>query len=499
MDRSLTSQIYVILLSRRNLITVPVLIIIIIICSKWFTSNGTSSSGNNSTFTKKLTSLTTQETTISTTILPIITRENDSVFDYLIDANENFKTMNKYRYETKTTEFLEASKKSLTIQATNATILPIITLDDDSVFDYDPVFDYLIDGNENFKTMSYYRYKTKTNEFVKTTSILATTTISPIEQGLNYNNVLNYLIIFGRGNRTAMIQPYENVDWKFLFEAIEHHLSKDKHLEEFTIENQYLERISENFTGAIRIDRVRIRNSPKLKYMHWNSFGNQAKFIKQFHAAANLTTINDSDYDLFKLINSMENSEEIIMNSFDSKLRQIELKELKKLSFNGLHSSTKIEEILDNAFYNCDKIESIDLKNNDIIYIGEKAFNLKYKNDKRLVIYLNDNKLYSHSFALNSLANFKRPVTLDLSGNFIKNLDVKVFKPFFDSNPANIILIYPYFCNYKWFYYILDSYEFRIEKVNITLFINVLTLTPERKKLIKFAQYQRDALVKHLV
>ena len=327
MDRSLTLSKIFDFIKQKKYHLITVLIIITIFCSIWFMSHGTSYSENNSTsaintteFVKTSTSLTTtQETT--TTILPIITRDYDSVFDYLIDA-------------------VETSETSLTtIQATNATILPIITLNNYSVFDYDSVFDYLIDGNENFETMSKYRYETKTTEFVKTKSIPATTVILPmIKRGWNYNNVFNNLIFFDKENRTIKIQPHENVNLTFLFEAISNIFGKNKRLDQFTIENKYIEKLEENFSGSIRIYRIRIINCPKLKYIHRNSFGNQAKSIKYFYAAANLTSIHDSDYDLFKLINSMKNCEEIIMNPFDNELRTIKLKKLKKLSFDGLYS-----------------------------------------------------------------------------------------------------------------------------------------------------------------
>ena len=142
----------------------------------------------------------------------------------------------------------------------------------------------------------------------------------------------------------------------------------------------------------------------------------------------------------------------------------------------------------------------IDLKNNNLNYVDEKAFDFKSEKHKRIDIYLNNNKLYSHGFALNSLVNFKRHVTFDLSGNHLKYLHVKVFKPFFNSNPKNTIYIHPYFCNYKWFYFILNFYKDKIERVHTAMLLNSLnltpgSLTPEINKIIISVYYRRQDFV----
>ena len=275
------------------------------------------------------------------------------------------------------------------------------------------------------------------NNFTLTTSS-STTTILPTTTP-DYDSLFDNLIFVNEVHRTIRFYRYEKINLKRLFKAVDWKY-KDKHFKELTILNDCIESIDEDILGNIRIDTIKIKNCLKLKYIHWNAFGNQAKFIIKFSATVNLTS---SKHDLFKLINSMANCEEIIMNPFGNELRPIKLNKLKKLDFDGLYSSIKVEKIHNNAFYECREMELIDLQNNNINYISDEAFNFKDKNDKRLKVYLNGNRLNLSSFPLNSLANFKRPVTLNLWDNLFNQFDFKIFEQFFKANPKNTIYIAP--------------------------------------------------------
>ena len=57
---------------------------------------------------------------------------------------------------------------------------------------------------------------------------------------------------------------------------------------------------------------VHIQKCPKLKQIHWNAFGTKTENIKKFWYDFSIFSSNpDGHYDLFKLINSLVNCEEI--------------------------------------------------------------------------------------------------------------------------------------------------------------------------------------------
>ena len=106
------------------------------------------------------------------------------------------------------------------------------------------------------------------------------------------------------------------------------------------------------------------------------------------------------------------------MKPFDSELQPIKLSNLKILCLTGFHSTIKIKSICDFAFYECDKIEFINLTKNNIRQIKENTFHFRCENDKFLEINLYGNQITELNFEfnskLNSLVNFKRPTKLYL-------------------------------------------------------------------------------------
>lgn len=198
-----------------------------------------------------------------------------------------------------------------------------------------------------------------------------------------------------------------------------------------------------NFHG-INYDEIFIKKCPTLERIHWKAFGNECHQIKTFYAwnqLPNLKSETNTNYDLFKLINSLVNCKGIDINSFHNELQPIKLNKLKYLSFYSESSSIKITLICDFAFYECDQIESIDFNWNNISYISENAFHFKSENDIKLEIDFNGNKLDESSFQLNSLINIKRPTKFIFIGNNIRYLNKQVFKPFLDVNQQNEIEI----------------------------------------------------------
>ena len=142
-----------------------------------------------------------------------------------------------------------------------------------------------------------------------------------------------------------------------------------------------------------------------------------------------------------ELIKTLINCEIITIKSFKINLSKINLSNLKCITIDGTDSSFKLQKIDEFAFYECDQIERIDLFNNEIDFIGENSLHFKNSSLKVLEIYLIKNNLNENSFAMNSLSNFKHPVFISLELNCIKYLDQYIFKPFFDSNEGNLVVL----------------------------------------------------------
>ena len=218
------------------------------------------------------------------------------------------------------------------------------------------------------------------------------------------------------------------------------------HVEMLKIEENNIESIEENDFNEIRIDKIEIRDCP-IKRIHWSAFGKHSENVKELIARDKITNLKSypkTDYDLFKLINSLLNCELIYIKSFHAELQSINLSNLRKLWFDGLDSSIKITSICDFAFKYCDKLEWLNLSENYITYISTNAFCFKNHNDSPLELQLKRNYLQNASFAINSLNKMNRPVKLDLEGNDnqrIEYLDEDVFKSFFDANKLNQIFV----------------------------------------------------------
>lgn len=228
---------------------------------------------------------------------------------------------------------------------------------------------------------------------------------------------------------------------KNVFKIIEKN-SKTKYFKQMYIENHLIESIDENTFGKISFENI-VLYCLNLKQIHCNAFGKhnneKIKFIS-LTFNEDLRNQLDSDYDLFKLINSLVNCQSIVISSLYNKLQPIKLNKLKQISLMGFNSS-KIFSICDYAFYQCDQLELIHLGWNHINYISKHAFHFRNTNKKMLKIYLCFNDLNEDSFAIDSLINFKRPVKLNLCANKLYYLKDEIFIPFLLLNQANKVKI----------------------------------------------------------
>ena len=252
------------------------------------------------------------------------------------------------------------------------------------------------------------------------------------------------IVFVDETTKTVSFDKKGKLKLKYIMEVINvKYKNYNKYFNELIIENEDIESIERNDFSEIRFDKIVIKVCPNLKQIHWQAFGKNTQSIKDFYVDKYLPKLesgSNTDYDLYKLINSLINCETIHMNSFDDQLQPIKLRNLKRFTCSG-NPIHLVNSICSYAFYECDQIERINLSWNNIRCIDEHAFHFRNQNNKTLTIDLYKIQLDESSFALNSLINFKRPTKLKLKGNYIKYLDEQVFKPFFNANQDNRILI----------------------------------------------------------
>ena len=247
-------------------------------------------------------------------------------------------------------------------------------------------------------------------------------------------------IFVHENNQEISFKENGKLDSKYLIAVVNiEYTNRQRHFKRLYIQNNHIESIEENDFDGIRFDEISIKFCPKLKQIHWNAFGQQSKLIKKFNSfyyLPDLTSKPNTDYDLFKLINSLICCEEIEMFSFYNELQLIKLNNLKTFIFCG-YSSIKIESICDFAFYECDQIQLINFHQNHISFISENAFYFRSSNHRILQVNLCDNKMNQSSFASNCFSHFKRPTKLHLYHNKIRYLDVQMFKSLLNVSQQN--------------------------------------------------------------
>lgn len=246
--------------------------------------------------------------------------------------------------------------------------------------------DQLHDGNnqiESFKTTTE-QLTTLKNQTINISSTVTTTTtpaaitITPTttttttetpSKPINPDYVLTHI---NEQLRIIYTEELEKVNLKYLLEVV-NSTHENKHFNELYINNQYIESIDQDILGEIRIDYFVIWNSPNLERIHWNAFGNQTQFIQIFYVwdLPKLISKPKTEYDLYELINKLVGCEHIQIIPFDNQLKSIKLSKLKRLNLRAYDYSIKIHSINHYAFYQCDSIENIDLRYNNISQINQ--------------------------------------------------------------------------------------------------------------------------------
>ena len=246
-------------------------------------------------------------------------------------------------------------------------------------------------------------------------------------------------------------------------------------------ENGVPVKLEENFFGNVTFRKLQI-GTP----LHYS-------FVVHLNPKAFLGPIRDeiiwlgirsyeltNDNDLYKAIAILPNLEYLAVegrylttvpsNAFnkDCTKDMCKLSKLKKINFTeGIYESfifvTKLER---EAFYNLPSVEEINLKPQDVMFIGDNAFSSPVAINKKLRIDLSlqwNRKFTPQSFSRFSLSDFNRQVELDLYGNpYISYLPEEVFRPFLEENPNNSIRLGMKMncsCDMYWLYSNKQKYE----------------------------------------
>lgn len=114
--------------------------------------------------------------------------------------------------------------------------------------------------------------------------------------------------------------------------------------------------------------------------------------------------------------------------------------------------ATNFSQLEGGQFKTLTKLTGLELERNNLKAIGENAFlfDTEGASEEPFTIHLNSNYLNEDSFHPNSgLSNPGRWTNLNLEKNDFTTLPASIFEPFFDSNPANLLLARgnPLFCD----------------------------------------------------
>jgi Leucine-rich repeat (LRR) protein len=237
------------------------------------------------------------------------------------------------------------------------------------------------------------------------------------------------------------------INLKTIFHQISSTLeSGKKHFESFFLTNKAVAELEESVFEDILFDAIHIEETQNLSSIHTKAFTQTQSYIQEIRIYNTSLKNSPPDHDIFAAISSMENLEELTIgyslideipenafqpiNGTKNKLTQIFL------------MNNKISKIGNNAFGNLTYLNEIDLENNKLDHIPEKAFNFSDSSaNSTLLLYLIKCSLNDSSFEKGAFNNFDRPTMLYLNyfdqSNNITFLDQHIFEPFFSANNNN--------------------------------------------------------------
>lgn len=256
---------------------------------------------------------------------------------------------------------------------------------------------------------------------------------------------------------------------------------KFQKFEWFYLVDYQLRSLENEVFGHLFFRNIYIQNCPNLLVIKPNAFGKSGSFVKNiFINATKLSNNAKLRRSTFVALSSLTNLEvlEIQTSSFTA----IPYKAFNRhnniqiIRFYNPDARQKLRKISSKAFYKANKLEEIDLKNNEISKISSFAFEFfQEAKGQELRIFLSGNYLHSESFDKNALSGGNgRKVILylgdyDNCNTALTTLRQDVFELFLLENQGNVIDMYgcPLVCDKQLEWLTLRMERFRYQVRNL--------------------------------
>ncbi len=253
-------------------------------------------------------------------------------------------------------------------------------------------------------------------------------------------------------NNYILCAGNQTLNLKQIFKNVSQSLAEnEKNFNLFDLNNTAITELEENTFSDITFNYVQIMNAKNLKLIHTNAFKSSNSFIHDFGVFNSPIVNSPPNHDIFHLMRSMINLRDIQLDG--TQITEIPMNAFKPLE--GSESQLQaisffkspIKKIGNDSFYGLKNLTLLSFDRTSLEFISSNAFHFENHTNELLTIYLFDIKsLNGSSFDINSLSSLKRPTTIYMGNNpNIKFLDEKVFRPFFEADHRNKILLFKNF------------------------------------------------------
>lgn len=252
----------------------------------------------------------------------------------------------------------------------------------------------------------------------------------------------------------------------------------------FYLVDDQINSLDNDLFAGLYFRNVYLQNCPKLLVIRANAFGESGDYVENiFINASRLSNNGKLRRATFIALSSLSNLQ--VLEIQQSSITAIPFKAFNRdtnvriIRFYNPDARQKLKKIGTRAFYKANKVEEIDLKNNQIAKINRYAFQFNQPAiDQELRVFLSGNRLHSDSFdrlAFNG-GNGRNVVLYlgdyDNCNSELTTLSQQVFEPFLLENRANIIDMYgcPLICDHKMEWLTNNIEQYRIQIRNLICF-----------------------------
>lgn len=208
--------------------------------------------------------------------------------------------------------------------------------------------------------------------------------------------------------------------------------ANDKHFKQITISNTEVKELPQNVFSDIAFEKITISGASKLFRIHSRAFTASNNLIKNLLIIDTPIVNNDTDFDLFFAIRSMKTLRGLtIHNTNINRLPAYAFQPIdgSLMNLNNIEFAHSLHSIEEFAFYELENVYHLTFMNNFISYIPENAFTFKGTSNEKLIVYFNNNKLNSTSFAIGAFSHINRPFYIEFMNNNLTYLEQSIFAP----------------------------------------------------------------------